>query len=564
MKVTLQSFQGIVPKLNARDIPPGVAASAKNARFEDGCIVPINGSATAHTFSDAVSTIILHNDTWRGFAGNVNAAPGPIASDRLYLTGDGVPSMFVEGVGRFDLKLPAPVGQLTITATGDISTVGSIAAADAQTAATAEYDRLVAAAGGASVDAVLPVATALNENPSPALTSIVAAYTYVTVFDEESPPSALSDNINWQSGQGLTVTGFVEPSVGRNIDRIRLYRSQTSALGVTDLYFVVEIPVAQSNYNHDIVAVPLGEFITSRDYDLPSDTMSGIVTLPNGMMAAFDGRSLRFCEPYIPHAWPLKYELTTEYDIVGLAAFGMTLCVLTTGNPYMVQGQTPDSMVMQKMEVNLPCVSARSVVDLGYAAAYASQRGLVIMSQAGPQIVTANLYTRNQWVNLAPETIRAAQIDGKYLFKTASGVFILNTNGAQPFIEEAGFDPIDLFFDITSSNIFYLEADGLTVKTYDDPSQPIDTYAEWTSGTLQLDHPISFGVVKADAQTLGCDDYLRVDVYGDDVLVGQTFEPNAVSRLTGDNMYTKWRVEILTNMKVERVIIAGSHTEIVQ
>lgn len=549
MKARLAAFKGAIPKLNARDIPPGVAAVSLDARFDDGCIVPVNGSATAHTFDTAVGSIVYHNETWRGFAGDVDAAPGPVAADRLYLTGDGVPQMFVEGVGQFDLKLQSPPTKLTATAAGTVITVGSLAEAAA-----------IAAAG----DGETPAETAADDTPNPSLQSILYVYTYVTVFDEESAPSPTSDPIDWQSGQTVTVTGFDEPTIGRNIDRIRVYRSQTSALGVTDLYFVYEMAVTQSQYIHDLADDPLAEFITSRDYDQPPDTLTGIVSFPNGIMAGFTGRTLRFSEPFIPHAWPIKYELKTDYEIVGLAVFGLTLCVMTKGTPYMVQGQTPDTMVMQQMEMNLPCMSARSIVDLGYAVAYASHRGLVIMSQSGPQMVTTPLYTRNQWVALQPDTFRAAQVDGKYLFTSATGTYIINLQSEIPFVEGVTLDAISLWYDITTGLLFGLSSDGLTVKTFDDPSVAATANATWSSGTLQLDHPSNFGVVKVAAQSLSDQDYLRVAVYGDDRLVGIVNRAGKVERLASGKLYDKWRVEVESNMKVEVIIVAGTPSEIVQ
>ena len=35
------------------------------------------------------------------------------------------------------------------------------------------------------------------------------------------------------------------------------------------------------------------------------------------------------CEPYLPYAWPEKYRLTTEHDIVAIAAIDTTLVIGT-------------------------------------------------------------------------------------------------------------------------------------------------------------------------------------------------------------------------------------------
>lgn len=539
MKIALSAFNGMIPKLNARDIPPGHAVDTQDARFENGTLVPVNGSATSHTFALGVNSIFLHDGVWRGFTGVVDTAQGPVATDRLYYTGDGAPKMLVAGDGTYPLALPAPTTKLILVANGAVQM---------------ESDGVT---------------------PNPPLETIGYTYTYVTLYGEESAPAPLSDLLDWQQGQTVTMTGFDIPDPGRGISYFRIYRAQTSITGVTDLYFVKELGSATASFTHDVDVDPPAEFITTRDFDTPPDDLKGIVTMPNGIMAAHTGRSLRFCEPYQPHAWPLKYEMTTDYEIVGLAVFGMTLCVLTEGTPYMVQGQTPDSMAMQQMEVNLPCVSARSIVDLGYAAAYASPRGLVVMSNSGPQIVTKSLMTRNQWVAMRPDTIFAAQVDGKYVFTVpeyvddamqtvATQTYAVNMENQQATLETFSITPKAYFYELQTGQLHYLEPDGLTVRTFDDPDEAPTLTAEWSSGTLQMDHPVSFGCFKVAAEPIGGSASLTVRVYGDDVLLGTATAPNQIDRLASGAMHDKWRVEIETDMKVERVIIAGSPSEIVQ
>ena len=116
----------------------------------------------------------------------------------------------------------------------------------------------------------------------------------------------------------------------------------------------------------------------SLSYNTPPDELEGLIALPNGMMAAYVGKKLYFSVPYQPHAWPEKYVLTVEHEIMGLGAMGTSIVVTTEAHPYLVSGSTPESMVSQKIEQNLACINKRSVVDLGYAIAYASNNGLVV------------------------------------------------------------------------------------------------------------------------------------------------------------------------------------------
>ena len=179
----------------------------------------------------------------------------------------------------------------------------------------------------------------------------------------------------------ISVTGFDVPPSNRAINRMRIYRSQTSALGDTTLYFLDELPATTTLFEYDETQYPMNEVIASTDYNPPPDNLEGLISLPNGIMAGFVGKKVYFSEPYRPHAWPEKYIMTVDYPVVGFGAFGSSIAVMTTGMPYVMQGNTPDAMVSQRLEVNLPCLSAQSIVDLGYSVAYASTQGLVTISQ---------------------------------------------------------------------------------------------------------------------------------------------------------------------------------------
>ena len=53
---------------------------------------------------------------------------------------------------------------------------------------------------------------------------------------------------------------------------------------------------------------------------------------------------------------------------------------MTKGMPYVAQGTHPENMTAARLDVNLPCVTARGIVDMGYAVAYPSPYGLVMIS----------------------------------------------------------------------------------------------------------------------------------------------------------------------------------------
>lgn len=199
----------------------------------------------------------------------------------------------------------------------------------------------------------------------------------------------------------------------RSITLQRIYRSQTGQSG-TYLYLIDERAASASNYTDVIAVNAFQEPLPSANYNAPPDDLTGLISLPNGMMAAFSGRKLYFSEPYRPHAWPEKYILTTDSDIVGLGAMDTSIVVMTEGWPQMVQGSSPDTMQMAKLEQNFPCINARGIVDLGYAIAFPSNEGMAVVRADGSiSVPTANIFNRDDWLALSPATMIGSQISGR-------------------------------------------------------------------------------------------------------------------------------------------------------
>jgi hypothetical protein len=118
----------------------------------------------------------------------------------------------------------------------------------------------------------------------------------------------------------------------------------------------------------------------------------------------------------VPYAFPVKYQITTEFPIVGLGVFGQTLFVGTTGNPYLVSGSDSASMSSNKLESNQACVAQRSIATVPGGILYASPDGLCYVSGPVVQVITRGIFTRDDWQRLNPTTIFAAVYEDIYYF----------------------------------------------------------------------------------------------------------------------------------------------------
>lgn len=456
--IKLIGFSGEQPRVLPRLMPQMAAQAAVNTRLDDGGLTPIRASALIETLTLPATpkTIFLHGETWLAWDAAVNAAPGPVAQDRLYFTGDGAPKMRV-APDIYDLAIPAPTAALTATPSG----VGS---------------------GD--------------------IVSRLYVYTWVTDFGEESEPCPASAAIEWQPGQTVTLSGFAAPPTGRAVTKQRIYRTQTGTSG-TGLYFIAERDASNADYVDTIAVEAFGEPIPSVSYNSPPDDLAGLISLPNGMMAAFSGRKICFCEPFQPHAWPEKYMLSTDSAIVALGAAGTSIIVMTEGQPYIVSGSTPESMVMEKLEQNLPCINARAVVDMGYAIAYPSHEGLVTARADGSfSLATANIFNPDDWRALSPETMIGSQISGRYVAfydtfdyagNALAGMLMIDLSG-QSFLVRSDAICTAAFYNVGDGGLYYLARDTMDIRRFDAPgAQRLHQF--WKSKPYVLPHPDTFGVI---------------------------------------------------------------------
>lgn len=519
MLIKAENFKGEIPRITSRLLPPGFAEVARNVVLKDGNIAPLGAPVLSHTFGAAAQSFTFQNSVWRSWTSVVNAVPGPVAQDRLYVTGDLQPRVIVDNQTR-NLALPSP--------------------------------------------ATAPSATVIGTVDADTLETIVFCITFVTDQDEESPPSPTTEILEWSNPLSVSLTDFAPPPAGRGVNRRRIYRSQTSAMGVTDLYFVAEQPIAGNSFTYVPASHPLVEVLPSNDYDIPPSDMAGIISMPNGMMAAHAGKELLFCEPFIPHAWPVKYRLKVDYEIVGLAAFGSTLAILTTGQPYVAQGTAPENMVMERVEVNYPCVAPRGIVDLGYSAVYPSTEGLVMLSTSGAQVVSRNLWTRKQWAALNPSTFIASQYDGAYVvsYETAPGartIMVIDLTGDQPFIVHADVQAAAMHYDIARGDLFFLEgvSSGVQVKKWD-AGTPLEY--RWRSGLMRSGGAVGFGA--AITQTMFDDDRgVTTRIFGDDALIRTTTDADMAFRLPS-GLYERWQFECEGDAQVTKYVMAGDMQEL--
>lgn len=474
--IKLEDFGGMIPRMSPRLLPPTAATLARNTKMLNGELRGFRAprelaDLTYEPFTVRRAYRIQYNDQyygegehWLAFdSQTVDVVRSPIVNDRYdryYWAGDGRPKYntiqrILQGEDPFYLGIPAPL-------------------------------------------------TAPSINP-PAGSDETRTYvvTFVSAYGEESGPSPYRVATGNAGTWALTaLPTSVSESSFRNVTHKRIYRTvvgNNSAL----YYLVAQVALSDTAYNDDSNddEVVLNSTLESTTWAEPPDDLEGFVAMPNGYLVGWKGRRLCFSEPYRPWAWPAEYELSTEFEIVGLCVWGSTLIIGTKSQPYIGQGVTPASFTLQKMDAVEPCLSRRGMVATVAGAYYPSLNGLALINSAGVQIVTQDILTKEEWSSYNPANIFAAQLGLQYIgFSSSSFGFVFNPTEPKTKLVE-----LDRFVDVAgietdryTGNVNLIIAD----RVYDwDPENVERLWWRWRSKEFHLPKQVNFGAVKIKFNT---------------------------------------------------------------
>jgi hypothetical protein len=371
-------------------------------------------------------------------------------------------------------------------------------------------------------------------------------------FEFESAPAPASASVDVRLGQTVAISGRGATPTGYVVTHWRLYRA------VAGIYlFVGELPVSQNSLTDAVQAESLGEELPSLTWLTPPDTLRGLINMPNGIMAGFTGRDVYFCDPYHPHAWPVEYNQTVDFPVVGLGRMDTTLAVLTTGTPYFIQGSHPDSMVVVKSDLEQACASKRSIVSIGGAVLYASPDGLVLLSSGGSKVVTEQLFTRAQWQStFRPSSISAYHHDMKYVAfydnGTTTGGFIFDLTTGQLILHTlyatAGYN------DLQADKLYTAFSDR-SVKIWLDGAAMSYT---WKSKKFTMPQVMGFSCAQVEAEAYP----VTAKVYVDGTLVHTQTVASRVPFRLPVTPGRDWEFQIEGSTEVFAVLMAQSMEEL--
>ena len=590
----VEQFNGIAPVIAPRLLGDSIAQVAENVTLNSGRLTPLRTTSQVTTgFSSGVN--VLSNDSrtsiwrytpestdyWLQWNENVDAVDGPLPKDsfdRIYFTGQDFPRVGSEASMISGSTYPAVSYRLGVkepTLPGDLG-----------------------------------LALAANNLDTETPNTVCYVFTYVTGFGEEGPPSLATATIdvtdtqtNGSTNQTVTISNlpaaisYSSGGVFTTGHKLRIYRSNTGS-NTTAFQFVGETTSFGGSFVDALDGDQLGEVIPSTYWIGPPDDTSatypegpmlGITALPNGIFAGFAGRRLCFSEPYLPHAWPVSYRITTEDRIVGIAMAGNALLITTEGNPYIVMGADPSSMQAVRLEAAYACVNKRSIVDMGDYAMYASPDGLVAVAGNEVQLVTESLIDPFDWAsNYAPTTIQGFLHEGTYVGfyntgeSTRAGFMYDPRRGKNAFTTlavSATEDPRGGYYDPQDGQLYLIDSTGSNRKVQKFEGSNTLSTMKWKSKKFVTPRPTSMAWVSVTAEAYP----FTVSVFGDGVLIYvgivtessgtktlQVTTPSSISNSTiretilrlPSIVAKEWEVQIESAKNINELCLAESIDEI--
>lgn len=501
-------------------------------------------------------------------------------------TNAAVAVVFPAGGGTYPPKVTASALKSALSGVPGLTATVTTSGADEQVFVETQYAGSGAAlsiefVNAGTTDRYTTIGTAsVVSDGAPEILTTYYVYTFVNDWGWESSPSPVSEVNTREIEAPATIGGFsTAPSGNYNITTIRIYRTQTGSTS-TEFFFLREVAYGTTSTTDDNRT--LGEVLPTTTWLTPPSDLTHLTSLWNGMLAGISGNSVRFCEPYVPYAWPIEYDVVPpDSKPVGLGVFGQSLLVLTTGRPLLVAGSSPDSMDQRPLEIPQGCVSAASIVSMGSGVAWASEDGLCWFGGGGAKVLTAGVMTREDWQALVPSSITGRMYEGRYFgsYDDGSGRkgFVVDPENPKGiYFLDTGYAATH--FDELRDQLYVL--DGTSVKKWDAGASFLT--ARFRSKVFRAPRPMAWAAaeVAADAYPVT----LRIDALGlssatVSALVAarptvysaptattlryqiSVTERNPV-RLPADVLTQDWQVEIEGAAAVQTVSLATSVKEI--
>ena len=424
MKLTFQQFSGIAPRIAPRLLPATLAQEALDVKLWSGELRPHYADTIIKYIPSTTQSIYRYKwknkkYNWLGWAKSVNVVKGPVYDDennRIYLMVNDGTGFFVTDSSLLEDKdyingLESKAYAVAIPEPGqsDIWVSGGTGSGDIESRSYVYC--YVRQWSEGTID--------VGKSSGPLKNSSDRSRYTVDVRPGQVVDMSIVDPIAHANG------------IGAGINKIYIYRSEVTSAGQALYSYVDQFDVNTNRVTNNPAAVwvangsyykysdskpstSLGEACPSIYWDPPVTGLKGLVSLQNGLFAAYKDSTIYVSDWNAPHAWPYEHKVTIDYPIVGLGSFGNTIVVCTEAAPVLITVTDPTKPTTRAIQENCPCVSTGSIVSTRNGVIFASTNGLVLINSASPTFITEKIITQDEWLPLHPESLQAAFLNNTY------------------------------------------------------------------------------------------------------------------------------------------------------
>lgn len=460
MKLTFQQFSGIAPRIAPRLLPATLAQEALDVKLWSGELRPHYADEILQYIPSNIQSIYRYkwkNKTynWLMWPYETRVAKGPVYDDennRIY---------FMNPTGFY-------VTDSSLLEDRDYTNGLDESGTPYYTAGIprAGYNIMsVSGSGSGDIEARSYIVCYVRQWPDGTIDVGKSSEPYATSWD-----AAARRTIDVRPGQTVKISvGNISDtdSAKTGVNKVYIYRSEVTSSGQALYSYVDQFDINPSHVTNNPNATwntggwyeyldkkantQLGEACPSIYWDPPVDGLKGLVSLQNGLFAAYKDSTIYVSDWNAPHAWPYEHTVTIDYPIVGLGSFGNTIVVCTEAAPVLIVVQDPTNPTTKAIQENCPCVSADSIVNTRNGVIFASQNGLVLINSTSPTFITEKLLTQDEWLPLHPESLKGAFLNNSYY-----GFFTNPTDTAAGFIFDLdSYTHSTVYNSIVSSGMVY-------------------------------------------------------------------------------------------------------------
>ncbi|RLB94834.1 MAG: hypothetical protein DRH26_00095 [Deltaproteobacteria bacterium] len=536
--IDISQFAGEIPKLSYKLLPVNAAEVATNCDIETGRLQASKGVSSVTDVATGTQTIYrMNSGKFLQWTDKVNVVKSLVADSgyRILFSGDSYPKDTNADLALGSSSYPAATRRLGIPAPDTALTIGI---------------------------------NGTPEDDAEVLRACSYVYTIVGKWEDgsevESAPSPPTAVIDQYDGVTFELSGFVNSELaGVYTTHYRMYRLNSGNYGA-EYQFVDDFSTGTTTYPDNVDDADLGEVIPSTEWTSPDASLEGIIATSHGLVFGFVGNTIYPSEVFIPYAYPTVYSLVTESDIVGLGYTGSMVVVLTDTVPYVLIGQDPSTMSIQRLGYQQPCVAERSIVNLPGGVVYASADGLFSIGESGAgSLITKDIFTKTQWNDLSPENLLGFYYNDAYY-----GFFTGTVNGFRFDLTTGIYDSLSLSQPVyggeycPEDDLLYLIQTKSSVREIVSWGQ--GSYQDYTWKSKGFSSPgllaYTAGFIQGDFDPGD----IVFNLYVNGVLsFTTTIDSDDIFRISPKLGHT-FQIEVIGKATIDRIVIGPSVTDIIE